>query len=82
MVFLTLRREKNTIKFFDNYFNSVSSIHSYNTRQSQIDNLFVKSVHTTQYGIHSLSYTGPKLWNYNNNNNIIHLFSAINTNYS
>ena len=40
-----------------------SSIHSYNTRQSQIDNLFVKSVHTTQYGIRSLSYTGPKLWN-------------------
>ena len=32
---------------FANYFNPVSSIHSYNTRQSQIDNLFVKSVHTT-----------------------------------
>ena len=28
---------------FVNYFNPVSSIHSYNTRQSQIDNLFVKS---------------------------------------
>ena len=48
---------------FVNYFNPVSSIHSYNTRQSQIDNLFVKSVHTTEYGIRSLSYTGPKLWN-------------------
>ena len=48
---------------FVNYFNPVSWIHSYNTRQSQIDNLFVKSVHTTQYGIRSLSYTGPKLWN-------------------
>ena len=46
---------------FVNYFNPVSSIHSYNTRQSQIDNLFVKSVDTTQYGIRSLSYTGPKL---------------------
>ena len=35
-----------------------------NTRQSLIDNLFVKSVHTsTQYGIRSLSYTDPKLWN-------------------
>ena len=31
---------------FVNYFNPVSSIHSHNTRQSQIDNLFVKSVHT------------------------------------
>ena len=29
--------------------------HRSNTRQSQIDNLFVKSVHTTQYGIRSLS---------------------------
>ena len=42
---------------------SVSSVHSYNTRQSQIDNLFVKYVHTNQYGIRSLSYTGKKLWN-------------------
>ena len=32
-------------------------------RQSQIDNLFVKSVHTNQYGVRSPSYTGPKLWN-------------------
>ena len=48
---------------FANYFNPVFSIHSYNTRQSLIDNLFVKSVHTTQYGIRSLSYTAPKLWN-------------------
>ena len=62
-MFLTLRRQKNTTKFFVNYFDPVSSIHSYNTRLSQIDNLFVKSVHTTQYGIRSLSYTGPKLWN-------------------
>ena len=48
---------------FVNYFNPVSSIHSYNTRQSKIDNLLVKSVHTNQYGIPSLNYTGPKLWN-------------------
>ena len=54
---------KPSLSCFVNYFNPVSSIHSYNTRQSQIDNLFVKSVHTTQYGIRSLSYTGPKLWN-------------------
>ena len=36
---------------------------TYNTRASQIDNLFVKYFHTTQYGIRSLSCTGPKLWN-------------------
>ena len=49
--------------YFVNYFNPVSSIHSYNARQSQSDVLFVTSVHATQYDIHSLSYTGPKLWN-------------------
>ena len=27
------------------------------------DNLFFKSVHTTQYGIRSLRYTGTNLWN-------------------
>ena len=49
---------------FVSYFNPVSLIHSaYNTRRSKIDNLFVKPVDTTQYGIRSLSYTGPKLWN-------------------
>ena len=48
---------------FVNHFSPVSSILSYNTRQSKVDNLFVKSIHTIQYGIHSFSYTGPKLWN-------------------
>ena len=48
---------------FVNYFNPLSSIHSYNTCQSQNDDLFVKSVHTTQYGIRSVSYTGTNLWN-------------------
>ena len=47
--------------YFVNYFNPISSINSYNARQSQITNLFVKSVHATQYGIRSLSYTGLKL---------------------
>ena len=33
---------------FVNYFNPVSSIHTYNTRRSQIENLFVTSVHNSQ----------------------------------
>ena len=28
-----------------------------------MDNLFVESVHATEYGTRSFSYTGPKLWN-------------------
>ena len=72
----TAMKDKNIVNFFNavmvmNLYSTfsidilkcVSSIHSYNTHQSQIDNLFVTSVHTTQYGIRSLSYTGPKLWN-------------------
>ena len=54
---------KSSPSCFVNYFNPISSNHSCNTHQSQIDNLFVKSVHTTQYSICSLSYSGPKLWN-------------------
>ena len=34
------------------------------TCRSQNDNLLVKSVHTTQYGIRSHRYTGTNLWNY------------------
>lgn len=48
---------------FVDYFNPVSSIHSYYTHQSLNDNMFVKSVHTVQYGICSLCYTGTNLWN-------------------
>ena len=41
-----------------NCFNPVFLIHSYDTRQSQIiNNLFVKSVHTTQYAEFVLSVT-------------------------
>ena len=40
-----------------------SSVHSYSTRQSCNRNLFVASVNTTQYGLRSLKFTGPRLWN-------------------
>ena len=48
--------------FFD-FFKPISSIHEYPTRQSLNENLFIKSIRTTQYGIRSLHYTGSNLWN-------------------
>ena len=41
----------------------ISSIHDYPTRQSVNENLFIKSIRTTQYGIRSLHFTGSHLWN-------------------
>ena len=48
---------------FSKYFNFTSSVHSYATRQSCKRNLYVASVNTTQYGLRSLKFTGPRLWN-------------------
>ena len=48
---------------FIKYFNFTYSAHSYATRQSCIRNLYVASVNTTQYGLRSLKFTGPRHWN-------------------
>ena len=47
---------------FSKYFNFTSSVHAY-SRQSCNRNLYVASVNTTQYGLRSLKFTGPCLWN-------------------
>ena len=49
--------------YFSEYFKFTSSVHSYSTRQSCNRNLYVASVNTTQYRLHSLKFTGPHLWN-------------------
>ena len=48
---------------FSEYFKFTSSVHSYSTRQSSNRNLYLASVNTTQYGLRSLKFTGPRLWN-------------------
>ena len=48
---------------FLEFFKPISSIHDYPTRQSVNENLFIKSIRTTQYGIRSLHFTGSHLWN-------------------
>jgi len=49
--------------FLDFFLKPISSIHEYPTRQSLNENLFIKSIRTTQYGFRSLHYTGSNLWN-------------------
>ena len=48
---------------FRNYFELISDKHIYQTRQAQNLNLFIKSVNATQYGLQSIQYIGPTLWN-------------------
>ena len=48
---------------FSEYFRFTSFVDSYSTRQSCNRNLYVTSVSTTQYGLRSLKFTGPGLWN-------------------
>lgn len=48
---------------FNKYFKFTSSVHSYSKKQSCNRNLYVASVNTTQYGLRSLKFTGPHLWN-------------------
>ena len=52
---------KLTRSCFTDYFKPISSVHSYYTFQSLNENLFVNPVQTTQYGSHSLCYTGTTL---------------------
>ena len=48
---------------FNNTFKYVTSIHSFNTRQSSNKNLSLSTVTTTQYGLRSLHFIGSKIWN-------------------
>ena len=49
--------------YFSEYFKFTSSVHSYSARQSCNRNLYVASINTTQYRLHSQKFTGPHLWN-------------------
>ena len=48
---------------FNNYFQFASSLHPYSTRQVSNNNIYIKSVNSTQYGLHFIQITGPSLSN-------------------
>ena len=44
--------------FFADFLKPISPVHEYFTRQSLNENLVIRSVRTSQYGVRSLHYTG------------------------
>ena len=49
-------------KAFDNYFQSVSTIHRYNTRLASRSSYYAEPIRTN-FGRFSFKYNGPILWN-------------------
>ena len=48
---------------FCNWYQWAINIHNYHTRFSINNNLYLPRVRTLHYGLKSIKYTGPKLWN-------------------
>ena len=53
---------------FCNWFHWAVNIHSHQTRFAHNNNLYLPRVKTSHYGLKSIKYTGPKLWNNLTNN--------------
>ena len=51
------------VSHFENLVIPLENVHNYGTRQATKGNLYLKQIHTTQYGIRSVKYTGSILWN-------------------
>ena len=47
---------------FQNFFDALTSIHSYNTRQASKKSYYVPKA-KTNYGIFNIRFQGPKIWN-------------------
>ena len=48
---------------FHNFFETLSSIHQYNTRQASKGDIFMTRENTYLYGLRSIRYAGAKAWN-------------------
>ena len=49
--------------FFHNFFDNLTSVHQYNTRQACKGDIFMTQKNTLQYGLRSIKYAGAKSWN-------------------
>ena len=47
---------------FQNFFDALTSIHSYNTRQASKKSYYIPKARTN-YGIFNIRFQGPKVWN-------------------
>ena len=48
---------------FHNFFDTLTSVHQYNTRQACKGDIFMTHKNTLQYGLRSIKYAGAKSWN-------------------
>jgi len=49
--------------FFHNFFDNLTSVHQYNTRQACKGDIFMTQKNTLQYGLRFIKYAGAKSWN-------------------
>ena len=49
--------------FFHNFFETLLSVHQYDTRQARRGDIFMMRKNTLQYGLRSIRYAGAKSWN-------------------
>ena len=48
---------------FHNFFDTLTSVHQYNTRQAAKGDILMRRKNTLQYGLRSSQYAGAKSWN-------------------
>ena len=49
--------------FFHSFFETVTVVHQYDTRQASKGDIFMTQENTLQYGLRSVRYAGAKFWN-------------------
>ena len=49
--------------FFHNFFETLTTVHHYNTRQALKGDIFMTRENTLQYGLRCVRYAGAKSWN-------------------
>ena len=52
-----------SLVFFHNFFETLSSVHQYDTRQGCKGYIFMTRKNTLQYGLRSIRFAGAKSWN-------------------
>ena len=48
---------------FHNYFEALTAVHQFDTRQASKGDMFMSRKSTLQYGLRSVRYAGAKSWN-------------------
>ncbi len=63
LIFVYESVNKSSPVCFHNFFETLSSVHKYNTRQASKGDIFMTQENTYLYGLRSIRYAGAKAWN-------------------